>query len=45
MEKLTPIVCIGESIEDKKSDKRDFVLVDQLQQALSGKAAEHHVKH
>lgn len=35
-EKLTPIVCIGESLEEKKSDKRDFVLVDQLQQALSG---------
>jgi len=35
-EKLTPIVCIGESWEEKKTDKRDFVLVDQLQQALSG---------
>ena len=36
IENLTPIVCIGESIEEKKSDRRDFVLVDQLQQALSG---------
>ena len=35
-EKLTPVVCIGESLEEKKSDRRDFVLVDQLQQALSG---------
>lgn len=35
-EKLTPIVCIGENWEEKKSDKRDFVLVEQLQQALSG---------
>ncbi|MEK7202826.1 MAG: triose-phosphate isomerase [Patescibacteria group bacterium] len=35
-EKLTPIVCIGESWEEKKTDQRDFVLVDQLQQALSG---------
>ncbi|MFH1233941.1 MAG: triose-phosphate isomerase [Patescibacteria group bacterium] len=35
-EKLTPIICIGESWEEKKTDKRDFVLVDQLQQALSG---------
>ena len=35
-EKLTPIVCIGETMEEKKSDKRDFVLVEQLQQALSG---------
>lgn len=35
-EKLTPIVCIGETIEEKESDKRDFVLVEQLQQALSG---------
>jgi len=34
--KLTPIVCIGETIEEKESDKRDFVLVEQLQQALSG---------
>jgi len=36
VENLTPIVCIGESLEDKRSDRRDFVLVDQLQQALSG---------
>ncbi|MDO8667588.1 MAG: triose-phosphate isomerase [bacterium] len=35
-EKLAPIVCIGETIEEKESDKRDFVLVEQLQQALSG---------
>lgn len=35
-ERLTPIVCIGETIEEKESDKRDFVLVEQLQQALSG---------
>jgi len=35
-EKLTPIVCIGETIEEKESNKRDFVLVEQLQQALSG---------
>jgi len=33
---LTPIVCIGESLEEKQSDRRDFVLIDQLQQALSG---------
>lgn len=33
---LTPIVCIGEGMEDKKSDKRDIVLTDQLQQALAG---------
>ncbi|MDP2709216.1 MAG: triose-phosphate isomerase [bacterium] len=36
IENLAPIVCIGESFEEKKSDKRDFVLVEQLQQALSG---------
>ena len=36
IENLTPIVCIGESFEEKKSDRRDFVLVEQLQQALSG---------
>ncbi len=33
---LTPIVCIGEESDDRKTDKRDFVLVDQLQQALGG---------
>lgn len=33
---LTPIVCVGENIDEKKSDKRDFVLMDQLQQALAG---------
>jgi len=36
IENLTPIVCVGETMEEKKSDKRDFVLVEQLQQALSG---------
>jgi len=35
-EKLIPIVCIGESWEERKTDRRDFVLVEQLQQALSG---------
>ena len=35
-EKLTPVVCIGETMEEKESDKRDFILVEQLQQALSG---------
>jgi triosephosphate isomerase len=33
---LTPVVCVGESIEDKESDKRDYVIIDQLQQALGG---------
>ncbi len=33
---LTPVVCIGEGSDDRKTDKRDFVLVDQLQQALGG---------
>lgn len=36
IENLIPIVCIGESREEKESDRRDFVLVEQLQQALSG---------
>lgn len=35
-EKLTPIVCIGESLEERKTNRRDFVLVEQLEQALSG---------
>ncbi len=33
---ITPIVCIGEEAEDRKTDKRDFVLINQLQQALGG---------
>lgn len=33
---LTPIVCIGEEASDRKTEKRDFVLVNQLQEALSG---------
>lgn len=33
---LTPIVCIGEEASDRKTNKRDFVLVNQLQEALSG---------
>lgn len=36
IDSLTPIVCIGEEAEDRKTEKRDFVLVDQLQQALGG---------
>lgn len=33
---LIPIVCIGENREERKTDRRDFVLVDQLHQALGG---------
>ena len=33
---LIPIVCIGEENEDRKTDRRDFVLLNQLQQALGG---------
>jgi triosephosphate isomerase len=33
---LIPIVCIGENWDERKTDRRDFVLFDQLQQALSG---------
>lgn len=33
---LIPIVCIGENWDERKTDRRDFVLYDQLQQALSG---------
>ncbi len=35
-ENLIPIVCIGENWEERKTDRRDFVLFDQLQQALNG---------
>jgi len=33
---ITPIVCIGENWDERKTDRRDFVLFDQMQQALSG---------
>jgi len=33
---LIPVVCIGENWEERKTDRRDFVLFDQLQQALGG---------
>ena len=33
---LIPIVCIGENWDERKTDRRDFVLYDQMQQALSG---------
>jgi triosephosphate isomerase (TIM) len=33
---LVPVVCIGEEGKDRKTEKRDFVLVDQIQQALGG---------
>ncbi|MFH1428065.1 MAG: triose-phosphate isomerase [Patescibacteria group bacterium] len=36
IENMIPIVCIGEDTKDRKTDRRDFVLVDQLQQALGG---------
>jgi len=35
-EKLTPIVCIGENWDERKTNKVDFVLADQLQEALGG---------
>jgi len=36
IDKLTPIVCIGENMNERKTDRRDFVLTHQLQQALAG---------
>jgi triosephosphate isomerase len=33
---LVPVICIGEDAKERKTDRRDFVLVDQLQQALGG---------
>jgi triosephosphate isomerase len=36
VEDLVPIVCIGENWEERKTDRRDYVIYDQLQQALSG---------
>lgn len=34
--KLTPIVCIGESLTEKKEGQSDRVIFEQLQQALTG---------
>jgi triosephosphate isomerase len=36
VERLVPIICIGENWDERKTDRRDFVLYDQLQQSLSG---------
>ncbi|MDP3899851.1 MAG: triose-phosphate isomerase [bacterium] len=33
---ITPIVCIGENLKERDPDKRDYVITDQLQQALGG---------
>jgi triosephosphate isomerase len=33
---LIPIICIGETLKEKETGKRDYVIVDQLQQAFSG---------
>jgi len=35
-EKLIPIICIGENWDERKTDRRDFVLVEQLKLALGG---------
>jgi triosephosphate isomerase len=35
-ESQVPIVCLGENWEERKTDRRDFVLFDQIQQALTG---------
>lgn len=32
---LTPILCIGENWDERKTDRRDFILFDQLQQGLA----------
>ncbi len=36
VEDLIPIVCVGENWDERKTDRRDFVLFDQIQQALGG---------
>ncbi len=35
-EKLIPVICIGENWDERKTDRRDFVLVEQLESALAG---------
>ncbi len=34
--KMTPIVCIGESLKEKEDKKGDYVIVEQLQQSFGG---------
>jgi len=36
LEDLIPVICIGENWDERKTDRRDFVLFDQIQQSLSG---------
>ncbi|PLX20587.1 triose-phosphate isomerase [Candidatus Parcubacteria bacterium] len=36
VENMVPIVCIGENWDERKTDRRDYVLFEQLQQALTG---------
>jgi len=35
-DELIPVVCVGENWDERKTDRRDFVLYDQLQQGLGG---------
>jgi len=33
---MIPVLCIGESLKDREQDKRDYVIIDQLQQSFGG---------
>ncbi len=33
---LIPVVCVGERKKEREQDKQDYIIVDQLKQALSG---------
>lgn len=33
---LMPVVCVGEEKDERKTNKRDFILVDQINQAFGG---------
>jgi len=33
---MVPVVCIGENWDERKTERRDYVLFEQLQQALTG---------
>lgn len=33
---ITPVICIGENWDERKTDRRNFVLYEQMHQALSG---------
>lgn len=33
---LIPVICVGETMDERENDKQDYVITDQLQQAFGG---------